>query len=155
MVAFFAAVSHLSGSLRKHMLTLCGLWLVDFNRFLCFVLLLLIFFIIVLWMSSWLWLTAGKMLDCPGPGLVSWFGFELLSFRVLKCPVTDLRFLSLSPSLKECLWQALKSRDIDLVVSDHSPCTVDLKLMDRGDFMAAWGGISSVQYGECLIRSLN
>lgn len=60
--------------------------------------------------------------------------------------VTDLRFLS--PPLKERLWQALKSRDIDLVISDHSPCTVDLKLMDRGDFMAAWGGISSVQYGE-------
>lgn len=48
---------------------------------------------------------------------------------------------------QERLWQALKSRDIDLVISDHSPCTVDLKLMDRGDFMAAWGGISSVQYG--------
>lgn len=62
--------------------------------------------------------------------------------------VTDLRFLS--PSLKERLWQALKSRDIDLVISDHSPCTVDLKLMDRGDFMAAWGGISSVQYGELM-----
>ena len=68
----------------------------------------------------------------------------------LKGPVNDLRFLY--PSLKECLWQALKSRDIDLVISDHSPCTVDLKLMDRGDFMAAWGGISSVQYGKCLIR---
>ena len=72
---------------------------------------------------------------------------------LLRGSVTDLRFLS--PSLKECLWQALKSRDIDLVVSDHSPCTVDLKLMDRGDFMAAWGGISSVQYGECLTGSLN
>lgn len=54
---------------------------------------------------------------------------------------------------QECLWQALKSRDIDLVVSDHSPCTVDLKLMDRGDFMAAWGGISSVQYGLSIFWS--
>ena len=46
------------------------------------------------------------------------------------------------------MWGALKSRDIDLVISDHSPCTVDLKLLDEGDFMAAWGGISGVQYGE-------
>lgn len=53
-------------------------------------------------------------------------------------------------SSQEALWDALKSRDIDLVISDHSPCTEDLKLMDRGDFMAAWGGISGVQYGECL-----
>ena len=48
---------------------------------------------------------------------------------------------------QEALWEALKSRDIDLVISDHSPCTVDLKLLDRGDFMAAWGGIAGVQYG--------
>ena len=34
---------------------------------------------------------------------------------------------------------------IDLVVSDHSPCTPDLKRFDTGDFGAAWGGIASVQ----------
>ena len=56
-------------------------------------------------------------------------------------------FLHFSPQ-QEALWEALKSRDIDLVISDHSPCTVDLKLLDRGDFMAAWGGIAGVQYGR-------
>jgi allantoinase len=40
------------------------------------------------------------------------------------------------------LWQALAGGDIDLVVSDHSPCTVDLKVPD---FREAWGGIASVQ----------
>jgi len=30
-------------------------------------------------------------------------------------------------------------------VSDHSPCTADLKRRDTGDFAAAWGGISSLQ----------
>ncbi len=40
---------------------------------------------------------------------------------------------------------------IDLVVSDHSPSTVDLKLLDEGDFGAAWGGISSLQLGLSLI----
>ena len=33
------------------------------------------------------------------------------------------------------------------VVSDHSPCTPDLKCADTGDFAAAWGGIASVQLG--------
>ena len=40
------------------------------------------------------------------------------------------------------LWQALADGDIDLVVSDHSPCTADLKVPD---FRDAWGGIASVQ----------
>ena len=35
--------------------------------------------------------------------------------------------------------------DVDLVVSDHSPCTPDLKRLDTGDFGAAWGGIASLQ----------
>ena len=35
-----------------------------------------------------------------------------------------------------------------MVVSDHSPCTADLKLMDAGDFLQAWGGISSLQFGR-------
>ena len=36
---------------------------------------------------------------------------------------------------------------IDLVVSDHSPSTPDLKRLDTGDFGVAWGGISSLQLG--------
>jgi allantoinase len=46
---------------------------------------------------------------------------------------------------REALWAALERGDVDLVVSDHSPCTPDLKLLDRGDFGAAWGGIASLQ----------
>src|SRR5581483_7457405 len=30
-------------------------------------------------------------------------------------------------------------------VSDHSPCTPELKARETGDFMTAWGGISSLQ----------
>ncbi|TRY54575.1 hypothetical protein DNTS_001576 [Danionella cerebrum] len=51
---------------------------------------------------------------------------------------------------QELLWSALKSGDIDMVVSDHSPCTPDLKVLDTGDFMQAWGGISSLQFGLSL-----
>jgi allantoinase len=43
------------------------------------------------------------------------------------------------------LWQALADGLIDYVVSDHSPCTPELKRLDTGDFGAAWGGIASVQ----------
>jgi allantoinase len=46
---------------------------------------------------------------------------------------------------REALWAALQGGDIDLVVSDHSPCTPDLKRLDVGDFGAAWGGIASLQ----------
>ncbi|WP_367650082.1 allantoinase AllB [Nocardioides sp. zg-1230] len=48
---------------------------------------------------------------------------------------------------REALWQALVQGDIDLVVTDHSPCTADLKARDTGDFAAAWGGIASLQLG--------
>ncbi len=46
---------------------------------------------------------------------------------------------------REALWSALADGDLDLVVSDHSPCTPELKLLDDGDFGAAWGGIASLQ----------
>jgi allantoinase len=46
---------------------------------------------------------------------------------------------------REALWAALASGDVDVVVSDHSPCTTALK--SSPDFAQAWGGISSVQLG--------
>jgi allantoinase len=46
---------------------------------------------------------------------------------------------------RDALWAALAAGDIDCVVSDHSPCTPDLKRADTGDFGAAWGGIASLQ----------
>ena len=48
---------------------------------------------------------------------------------------------------REALWAALAAGDIDFVVSDHSPCTADLKQRGGGDFGEAWGGIASVQLG--------
>ncbi|KAF9567701.1 hypothetical protein BGW38_008844, partial [Lunasporangiospora selenospora] len=41
---------------------------------------------------------------------------------------------------RDKLWEALMEGTIDYVVSDHSPCVVELKLMDAGDFLGAWGG---------------
>jgi allantoinase len=43
------------------------------------------------------------------------------------------------------LWEALRDGTIDMVVSDHSPCPPEMKLPEQGDFIKAWGGISSLQ----------
>jgi allantoinase len=48
---------------------------------------------------------------------------------------------------RELLWQGLADGTIDCVVSDHSPCTVDVKQLETGDFGVAWGGIASLQLG--------
>jgi allantoinase len=52
---------------------------------------------------------------------------------------------------REALWAGLADGVIDLVVSDHSPCTAELKRLDTGDFGEAWGGISSLQLGLPLV----
>lgn len=48
-------------------------------------------------------------------------------------------------SNREALWNGLQQGVIDLIVSDHSPCTVAMKELASGNFGAAWGGISSLQ----------
>jgi len=46
----------------------------------------------------------------------------------------------------EKLWQALKDGIIDFVATDHSPAPPGMKELQSGDFMKAWGGISSIQF---------
>jgi allantoinase len=48
---------------------------------------------------------------------------------------------------REALWQALFEGVIDFVITDHSPCTPQLKQFERGHFHDAWGGIASLQLG--------
>ncbi|XP_050463962.1 allantoinase [Cataglyphis hispanica] len=50
---------------------------------------------------------------------------------------------------REQLWQGIKSGTLDMIVSDHSPCVPELKI--RGNFLTAWGGISSLQFGLSLM----
>ena len=57
---------------------------------------------------------------------------------------------------RELLWEGLLEGTIDCIVSDHSPSTAELKLLDgagasRGDFGLAWGGVSSLQLGLSLV----
>ncbi|XP_054804020.1 allantoinase [Prosopis cineraria] len=61
----------------------------------------------------------------------------------------DTRFKCSPPirdaSNREKLWEALLKGDINFLTSDHSPTLPELKLLDEGNFLKAWGGISSLQ----------
>src|SRR5262245_52520030 len=46
---------------------------------------------------------------------------------------------------REALWAALGEGVLDLVASDHSPCTPALKAIEAGNFATAWGGVSGLQ----------
>ncbi len=48
-------------------------------------------------------------------------------------------------SNRDLLWEGLSDGTLDIVVTDHSPSTIDLKHLDSGDFGTAWGGIASLQ----------
>jgi allantoinase len=52
---------------------------------------------------------------------------------------------------RDALWQALVRGDLDMIVSDHSPCPPSMKRRESGDFFAAWGGISSLQLGLSIV----
>jgi allantoinase len=56
-----------------------------------------------------------------------------------------------SAANRDRLWTALRDGVLDIVVSDHSPCTAELKNLDTGDFGAAWGGIASLQLGVSAV----
>lgn len=98
-----------------------------------------------------------------------------LAFSAEEIPDGDTRFKCAPPirdaENKEKLWKALmvhqvwefladlllflsamiylithiQDGDIDMLSSDHSPTVPELKLFNDGDFLRAWGGISSLQ----------
>ncbi|RRO14487.1 allantoinase AllB [Saccharopolyspora rhizosphaerae] len=78
-----------------------------------------------------------------------------LSFTAEEIPDGATQFKCCPPireaANRELLWKALAEGTIDCVVSDHSPCTPELKQFDTGDFGVAWGGVSSLQLGLSAI----
>ena len=46
---------------------------------------------------------------------------------------------------REALWDAVLGGRIDLIASDHSPCTREAKTRGADDIFAAWGGVAGVQ----------
>ena len=55
---------------------------------------------------------------------------------------------------RDALWSALERSDLEMIVSDHSPCPPILKRRDVGDFFVAWGGIASLQLGASITWTL-
>eukprot|EP00268_Persea_americana_P034305 TRINITY_DN33961_c0_g1_i2.p1 TRINITY_DN33961_c0_g1~~TRINITY_DN33961_c0_g1_i2.p1 ORF type:complete len:504 (-),score=104.83 TRINITY_DN33961_c0_g1_i2:482-1993(-) len=73
-----------------------------------------------------------------------------LAFSAENIPDRDTRF-KCAPPIRDAannqkLWEALMDGHIDMLSSDHSPSVPELKLFDEGDFLRAWGGISSLQF---------
>lgn len=78
-----------------------------------------------------------------------------LHFQMESIPDGDPRY-KCAPPIREdenCqrLWQALEDGTIDFVVSDHSPCSPDLKFLQEGDLQKAWGGIAGLQFTLCSV----
>ncbi|CAN8246237.1 unnamed protein product [Cochlearia groenlandica] len=73
-----------------------------------------------------------------------------LAFSAEEIPKGDTRFKCSPPirdaANREKLWEAMMEGDIDMLSSDHSPTKPELKLLSDGNFLKAWGGISSLQF---------
>lgn len=63
---------------------------------------------------------------------------------LIVCQFYDAIFVSKSYSVT-CFTTGFQDGHIDMLSSDHSPSIPELKLFDEGDFLRAWGGISSLQ----------
>jgi allantoinase len=54
---------------------------------------------------------------------------------------------------REQLWQALRDKTIDFVVTDHSPCPPEMKRLAEGNFQTAWGGIPSLSVALSVMHT--
>jgi allantoinase len=52
---------------------------------------------------------------------------------------------------RQALWRGIEEGLFNAIVSDHSPCTPELKRMQEGDIARAWGGIASLQLGLSIV----
>jgi allantoinase len=46
---------------------------------------------------------------------------------------------------REALWSGVRDRTCGMVVTDHSPAPPAMKCLESGDFLAAWGGVASLE----------
>jgi allantoinase len=52
---------------------------------------------------------------------------------------------------REQLWKGVREGLLTAIVSDHSPCSPDLKHLRDGNVERAWGGIASLQFGLPIV----
>jgi allantoinase len=52
---------------------------------------------------------------------------------------------------REALWAALGQQTCSMIVTDHSPAPPSMKCADTGDFLAAWGGIASLELSLAVV----
>jgi allantoinase len=81
-----------------------------------------------------------------------------LAFTAEEIPDSATQYKCAPPireaSNRELLWQGLTRGVLTQVVSDHSPCTPQLKLPETGNFLGAWGGIAGLQLGLSVLWTL-
>jgi allantoinase len=72
-----------------------------------------------------------------------------LSFTQAEIPAGATQFKCCPPirsaANRELLWQGLIDGVIDIIASDHSPSTAEMKFAGNGHFAQAWGGIAGLQ----------
>ncbi len=47
---------------------------------------------------------------------------------------------------KDKLWEGVLKNEFDFLASDHSPAPPEVKKLEEGNFMKAWGGIAGLQF---------
>ncbi len=80
-----------------------------------------------------------------------------LSFAAEGVPDGDTRFKCAPPirdgHQRDSLWNGLREGIIDTIGSDHSPAPPEIKEVESGDLMRAWGGIASLQLSLSVVWS--
>ena len=74
-----------------------------------------------------------------------------LNFASEDVPEGDTRFKCAPPirdaKNREAIWEGLISGVVDSLASDHSPAPAEMKMLEDGDFSAAWGGVAGAAFG--------
>jgi len=73
-----------------------------------------------------------------------------LFFNAENIPDGDTRYKCAPPirgkENQEKLWAALHEGDIDFIATDHSPAPSEMKELENGNLLKAWGGIAGLQF---------
>jgi len=102
-------------------------------------------------------LSSSHALDTIGKHVTAETTFHYLFFDAERIPDAAPQYKCAPPirehANREQLWRGVKDGVLAGIVSDHSPCTPELKKMADGDVEHAWGGISSLQFGLSILWS--